>query len=225
MIGEIALIEVDLGGGVKKRPLVNWTARTSADYGIVLLELWAYVGDVLAFYQERTINEALLRTALFRESVLGLCRLLDYKPAPGAAAAALLAFTLERGKQLTIPIGLRVQSVPGPNEKPQKFETVETQKTDAARNTLRIVSQPTTYVPLDATTRHAWLDAHVAFTTPLVKNDTLVAFVDGGSAGVEEKRVESLQTLDGRWRLDFTPSFQHSFATGKLFRWARKLRL
>jgi hypothetical protein len=224
MIEEIALVTVDVGGGVTRRPLVDWTTRTADDYGIMLLELWAYVGDVLTFYQERTINEALLRTALFRESVLGLCRLLDYEPAPGAAAAALLAITLERGKQLTVPTGLRVQSVPGPNEKPQKFETVESRQADAARNTFRTFPQPSTAVPLAAGS-YAWLDAAVVFATPLVKNDTLVAFLDGGTQGVEEKRVESLQTLDGRRRLEFTPAFQQSFATGRLFRWARKLRL
>jgi hypothetical protein len=241
MVEEVALIEVDLGGGVKIRPLSKWTARTSDDYGIVLLELWAYVGDVLTFYHERTFNEALLRTALFPESVLGLCRLLDYKPAPGAAAAALLAFTLERGKQLLVPVGLRVQSVPGPNEKPQKFETVEARPLwTSAATTLRIFPRPTPYGPLKTGTSHAWVKAEVVFTTPLVKNDTLVAFVSGThrlggslalpagaspSRGVEEKRVEAVQTLDGRRRLDFTPEFQKSFAGGQLFRWSRKLRL
>jgi hypothetical protein len=224
MIEQIAQIEVD-AGGVLKRPLVDLTARTSADYGIAVLELWAYVADVLTFYQERTFNEALLRTALLRESVLGLCRLLDYKPAPGSAAEALLAFTLERGKKLTVPVGLRVQSVPGPNEKPQKFETVETQKTDAVLNSFRIFPQPVGYTPLAANSVYAWLADGLPFTTPLVKNDSLVAFQNGGTAGVEEKRVESLETLDGRRKLTFSPKFQNSFAGGKLFRWTRKLRL
>src|SRR5712691_11258402 len=225
MIEEIAQVTVDVGGGVTVRPLAGLTARVSADYGIALLELWAYVADVLTFYQERTFNEALVRTALLRESVLSLCRLLDYKPAPGSAAETLLAFTLERGKKLLVPVGLRVQSVPGPNEKPQKFETVETQDTDAALNSFRIFPQPSTVTPLGVGSEHAWLADGVTFTTPLVKNDSLVAFQNGGTAGVEEKRVESLETLDGRRKVTFSPPFRSSFAGGKLFRWTRKLCL
>jgi hypothetical protein len=224
MIENIAQVIVDVNG-IKKRPLTNLTARVSSDYGIAIIELWAYVADVLTFYQERTFNEAMLRTALLRESVLGLCRLLDYKPAPGSAAEALLSFTLERGKKLVIPVGLRVQSVPGPNEKPQKFETVESQQTDAILNSFRIFPAPGSYTPLSATSDHVWLADNVSFSPPLVKNDSLVAFQDGGNSGVEEKRVESIDVLDGRRKFTFSPAFQSSFAGGKLFRWIGKLRL
>ena len=64
----------------------DWTARGSDDYGIALLEMWAYLADILTFYQERIANEAFLRTALLRASVLRLAALLDYRPAPGVAA-------------------------------------------------------------------------------------------------------------------------------------------
>ncbi len=37
--------------------------RHSDDYAITILELWAAIGDILTFYQERTANEAFLRTA------------------------------------------------------------------------------------------------------------------------------------------------------------------
>jgi uncharacterized phage protein gp47/JayE len=224
MIEEISQVTI-LSGGVSRRPLVNLTARLSSDYGIAVLELWAYVADVLTFYQERSFNEALLRTAILRESVLGLCRLLDYKPAPGAAAETLFAFMIERGKTLQVPIGLRVQSVPGPNEKPQKFETVETQNTAAVLNSFRIFPQPQSYTPLAATSKYVWLANGLKFSPPLVKNDSLVAFQDAGTAGVEEKRVESLQTIDGRLKLEFDPAFRNPFAGGKLFRWTQKLRL
>src|SRR5271169_3116690 len=101
-----------------------WTARNTGDYGIALLAMWAWVADILTFYQERIANEAYLRTAILPESVTALAALLGYKPAPGAAAEADLVFLLESAAQLQIPVGLRVQSVPGQNEKPQKFETV-----------------------------------------------------------------------------------------------------
>ena len=46
--------------------LARLTTRESDDYAITLLELWAAVGDVLTFYQERIANESFLRTAVYR---------------------------------------------------------------------------------------------------------------------------------------------------------------
>jgi hypothetical protein len=52
-----------------KMPLADWTTRQDDDFGIALIDLWAYVADVLTFYQERTANEAYLRTARRRAAV------------------------------------------------------------------------------------------------------------------------------------------------------------
>jgi len=45
------------------------TCRSSDDFGVALLELWAYVCDVLTFYQQAIANEGFLRTAVLRESL------------------------------------------------------------------------------------------------------------------------------------------------------------
>jgi len=110
---------------VSQPSLAPLSTRASDDYAISLLELWAVVADVLTFYQERIANESYLGTATLRESIGRLVRLIDYQLRPALAATARLAFTLERVTAMTIPAALRVQSVPGPNEKPQKFETIE----------------------------------------------------------------------------------------------------
>src|ERR1700681_1229956 len=47
-----------------------FTARTDDDPAITVLDLWAAVGDVLTFYQERIANEAWLRTAVQGHSAL-----------------------------------------------------------------------------------------------------------------------------------------------------------
>jgi len=109
------------------RPLQGLTTRDTSDAAIALLDAWATVGDVLTFYQERVANEGYLRTATERRSVLELARLVGYALRPGVASTVFLAYTLE-DKQLepvTIPTGARSQSVPGPNEQPQSFETSE----------------------------------------------------------------------------------------------------
>src|SRR5262245_45136133 len=66
--------------------LKDWMARDARDFGIGFLDMWAYLGDILTFYQERIANEAFLGTATQRESVLRMAALIDYKLGPGAAA-------------------------------------------------------------------------------------------------------------------------------------------
>lgn len=117
--------------------------RLSDDYSITAVELWSAVADVLTFYQERIANEGFLRTARLRDSVRRLVRLIDYQLHPGAAATTQLAFTLEAGARVVLPKGLRVQSVPAGDEKPQKFETLEPSTADARFNRLSIVPRPT----------------------------------------------------------------------------------
>ena len=99
--------------------------RRTDDFSIALLDAWATVADVLTFYDERIANEGYLRTALERRSVVELARLVGYRPRPGVAATAYLAYILEQGHAATIERGSRAQSVPGPGELPQTFETVE----------------------------------------------------------------------------------------------------
>jgi predicted phage baseplate assembly protein len=102
-------------------------ARTSDDPAIALLDAWATVADVLAFYQERIANEGYLRTATERLSILELARLVGYELRPGVSATAYLAFTLDPTPigdlVVSVPQGSRAQSMPGPGELPQSFET------------------------------------------------------------------------------------------------------
>ena len=101
--------------------------RLDTDFSIALLDSWATVSDILSFYQERIANELYLRTAVDQRSVFDLAALVGYKPAPGAAASAYIAFTLNNApgspESVLIAAGSRVQSVPGPGQKPQVFET------------------------------------------------------------------------------------------------------
>lgn len=101
--------------------------RDSSDPTIALLDAWALVADVLTFYQERIANEGYLRTATERRSVLELGRLVGYTLRPGVSATVYPAFMMEAGynKGGEIPKGTRVQSIPGPGEMPQYFETSE----------------------------------------------------------------------------------------------------
>jgi hypothetical protein len=120
-------------------PLRGLTTRASDDPSIALLDAWAVLGDVLAFYQERIANEGYLRTAVERRSILELARLVGYTLRPGVASTVYLAYTIESTatEPVTIPAGARVQSIPGPGELPQPFESVEEFEARAAWNLLQ----------------------------------------------------------------------------------------
>ena len=47
----------------------QWTDRHEADLGVALVELLAYVGDQLSYYQDAVANEEFLETARRRSSV------------------------------------------------------------------------------------------------------------------------------------------------------------
>ena len=147
-IGTFATFRKAIADELARTPeLAALSARVSEDYTLSAIELWAAVADVLTFYQERAANEAFLRTATLRDSVLRLVRLIGYELSPGAAATAQLAFTLDVGATALIPIGTRVKSVPGEGEKPQTYETLAAVAGDGRLNKLRLLPHPAPVSP------------------------------------------------------------------------------
>ena len=66
----------------------DWTERHVPDIGITLVELLAYVGDDLSYYQDAVATEAYLATARQRISVRRHARLVDYVVHEGCNARA-----------------------------------------------------------------------------------------------------------------------------------------
>jgi hypothetical protein len=69
----------------------DWKERHAADLGIALVELLAYVGDHLSYYQDAVGTEAYLDTARRRTSVRRHVRLIDYPMHDGCNARAWVA--------------------------------------------------------------------------------------------------------------------------------------
>jgi hypothetical protein len=64
----------------------EWTDQNVANFGNLLIELFAFVGDVLTFYLDNHGRESRIATATQRRSLLGLAKLIGYT-VPGATAA------------------------------------------------------------------------------------------------------------------------------------------
>lgn len=69
----------------------DWTERHIPDIGITLVELLAYVGDYLSYYQDAVATEAYLDTARQRISVRRHARLVDYRMHDGCNARAFVS--------------------------------------------------------------------------------------------------------------------------------------
>jgi hypothetical protein len=104
--------------------LQSWRARSIEDFGVMLLEMWAYVCDGISFYDEVKADEFYLRTAQLRPSVRMLTGLLGYVPRPAVAALADLAVFIDGRQPLTLPIGTGFRSGAFPGGTPQVFELV-----------------------------------------------------------------------------------------------------
>ena len=75
--------------------LPEWTDYESeADFGNVLLELFAHMGDILSYYQDRVANESFLGTAQERRSVIQHLRLIGYTLSTAAPASATLTLSV-----------------------------------------------------------------------------------------------------------------------------------
>src|SRR3954471_12004633 len=68
-----------------------WVERNPSDLGMALLELLAYEGDRLSYFQDAVANEAYLETVRHRISARRHARLIDYRMHDGRNAWTALA--------------------------------------------------------------------------------------------------------------------------------------
>src|SRR5215813_6965909 len=85
--------------------LPEWTDfQSPADFGNVLLQLFAHMGDILSYYQDRVANESFLSTAQQRRSVIEHLRLIGYRLSTAAPASATLTLTVPASSKDIITI-------------------------------------------------------------------------------------------------------------------------
>lgn len=83
--------------------LPEWTSTDPSDFGITLIELFAYMGDMLNYYIDRAANEGFLTTATQRSSVLSIAKMLNYTPSTGTPATVTLTFQNSTASSITVP--------------------------------------------------------------------------------------------------------------------------
>lgn len=90
----------------------DWTDNNNDDLGVVLLQLWAYVGDILHYYVDRNLSEAFVSTAVTQESLNNIWKLIDYTPIGTTPSSVILTFTTPSAVtgNTTIPAGTVCQT-------------------------------------------------------------------------------------------------------------------
>ena len=184
--------------------LSGLTTRESNDYAITLMELFAASGDVLTFYSERIANELYLRTARERDSLLHVTNLIGYRLRSGLAAQTFLNFTLDAGAATKLRKGLKVMSVPGQDERPQFFETLELVDAHADINDVPAFAPPGYFNGFATGQNSGPLTSRPA---KLAVGDGLIVF---GYGILEEKTVEALANRVDAEVLTLTPAMQFS---------------
>lgn len=98
----------------------DWQPASEGDIAMMLVELFAYMGDIQSFYVDRAQMENFLTTATQRESVLAIAYELGYTPTSGAPAKGTVTLVADVGVPATLlPAGTqfltgRVEAVDGP---------------------------------------------------------------------------------------------------------------
>ena len=70
---------------VKER-VPEWYGTDSSDFGVALVEAFAYMGDVISYYTDRVAHESNILTASQRSSIINLAKTYGYNPAGYQAA-------------------------------------------------------------------------------------------------------------------------------------------
>jgi predicted phage baseplate assembly protein len=177
-VGTQAAFKQSFLAAFSREPLLSrLSTRDDDDPAIALADAFATVLDVLTFYQDRIANEAYLRTATERRSVLELANSIGYELNPGVAAGTLLAFTVDdapgSAPSAEIGVGVKAQSIPLQNQLPQTFETIES--IVAVRDWNSIPARATQLVPPASGQRQFYLQG---VTTELKRGDAVLIVGD-----------------------------------------------
>lgn len=103
-------LKADLIALISSRTNTAWDPTDYSDLGNVLVESFAYMGDVMSHYLDRIANESSIDTAIQKSTLLSLARLYDYKPSGPTPAEVNVTFTNVSDKSIDIPFGTQVMA-------------------------------------------------------------------------------------------------------------------
>jgi hypothetical protein len=107
---DFAALKADLIALIKQRTGTTWDPTDYSDLGHVLVETFAYMGDIMSHYLDRIANETTVDTAIQRSTLLSFAKLYDYIISGPTPATVYVTFTNVSSNTIDIPIGTQVMA-------------------------------------------------------------------------------------------------------------------
>jgi hypothetical protein len=107
---DFAALKADLVDLIKERTNTTWDPTDYSDLGNVLVETFAYMGDIMSHYLDRIANETTIDTAIQRKTLLSFAKLYDYVISGPTPATVNVTFTNISNSTLDIPAGTQVMA-------------------------------------------------------------------------------------------------------------------
>ena len=107
---DFSALRADLIALVRERTGTTWDPTDYSDLGNVMVESFAYMGDIMSHYLDRIANETSIDTAIKKETLLAYASLFDYVPSGPTPAEVYVKFTNISDASISIPIGTQVMA-------------------------------------------------------------------------------------------------------------------
>jgi hypothetical protein len=173
--------------------LPEWTSQDPSDFGIVLLQMFAYVGDLIGYYLDRLAGEAFIQTATQPASIINLAAMLDYQPTLSVGSTVTLEITISNSTigPYTIPAGSLFATASSPTQAPIEFIT-DAALTIAGANSATpsttgsvVANQGTPYTNESVATSDGSVDQVYPLLHNPVSSNSFAVFVDLGLGPAE----------------------------------------
>ena len=107
---DFAALKADLIDLIKERTNTTWDPTDYSDLGHVLVETFAYMGDIMSHYLDRIASETTIDTAIQRKTLLSFAKLYDYVISGPTPATVPVTFTNISSNTIDIPAGAQVMA-------------------------------------------------------------------------------------------------------------------
>lgn len=186
----------------------EWSNRNSSDFGMVLVDLWAYLGDILHYYVDRAAAETYLGTAVNSSSVLALANLFDYRPAYQTSAigsVSLSANTPNHLDTIVIPQNTGFIAAATDNEPLVYYTTTASASMGPSVTSVVVEIVEGKYVneesPIQAVTRNTYSNgtAGQRFNlryTGVIPSSIVLYVAEGPNSGGSPTKVQYFYTAD-----------------------------
>lgn len=92
-------------------PNLQWNPDDPSDFGVVLLEAFAYMGDIMSYYIDRAANEMTIDNAILKTTLYNMAQLYGYRPSGPTQALTNLEITNTTEETISLPVGTQVVAV------------------------------------------------------------------------------------------------------------------